>query len=339
MDTLTHAFIPFAIFALMQRPIRERAAAAVGGLAPDLDGVFAWMSHLHPNLYFLVHRGASHTPWGGLVLAVGLYALLQMRWLQARWPKFRAFQWAKGLGEEAALFFGVMVHLILDALTISGVPALWPFEAGRVSMNFFFFSIPWLLPVSGFLLWRRWRGRLSDRGLKVGLGVIVAFVVVVGGVRAWSYPNDVAPDAIVEPTPNDTRWSVATPYFVGDQAGFLVAVWERGEPQRTSLVLGNAPPEARSAAEAVFAHGDYVAWRWDSSGAIVVNATRLAGAWELEFIDAVRVAAPWRGAPAPLRKLFGAADSSDWSEGALRAVVEDGGRVVDVERPRGFMFG
>ena len=117
----------FAAWAGLPLPECAAAAAAgvLGGLAPDLDhrkskitqkaGLFGFVSSR-----MLKHRGVLHAPATYLVLAAVLFACIG----------------AHSLTRAAicGLLAGTASHLLLDALTPSGIPLLWPLTKKRISL-------------------------------------------------------------------------------------------------------------------------------------------------------------------------------------------------------------
>jgi membrane-bound metal-dependent hydrolase YbcI (DUF457 family) len=280
VDIFTHAILPMALLTLLRRRRAEVLAAGLGGAMPDMDVLVTWVTGLGDPFYIFTHRGWTHTLWGApLVGMAGLY-LFSRPWWARRWGRMGAFQWDRDTALAAS--FGGFLHLFLDALTISGVPLLWPLDLGRVSAQFYFYSAIYLTPFSALLIWWLYKGRLDHRRLMRGAALLVAAIVLAGGVRAATYPWDTPAGAVVQPTPVEVRWVVAVPveqgWAVEDRA------W-MGQEQRT-LVRGNATPAAAEAVRAAQGLGTYVGWRW-THPTPVVNTTAIEGGWRLEFRDAI----------------------------------------------------
>lgn len=279
MDIFTHALLPMALLAILRRSRAEQLAAGLGGAMPDMDTFFTWVAGFDDALYAFAHRGWSHSLWGAPLLALMGLAILAQPWWARRWPRMAAFQFTHFTAGAAAL--GGLAHIVLDSLTISGVPALWPLSTERFTANLFFFSVPYMTPVGLYLVWRLYRGRLDERWLLRGAAVLVAALVITGAVRAATVPRDLAAGAVLQPTPSEWRWVVATPtgggWDVEDHA-----VW--GEEHRFVFV-GNTSAASAGAVARAQQLGAYVAWRW-THPAPVVNATAIEGGWRVEFRDA-----------------------------------------------------
>lgn len=285
LDVFTHFVLPYAAATALRRPRAERLAAGLGGYAPDLDILWTWVPRVWPDAYPFVHRGFSHTVWGGAALAVALLWLLTRPAIRSRWKRLSALAFGGALAAIAVA--GSFTHtLLLDALTITGTPAFWPLTHERWTINFFFWGATLALPVSLYLTIQLWRGRASDRAVRIGGLVVVAVLVATAGVRAATYPDREA-GAVVVPTSTDWRWVRAEP-AVGPNgtAGWVLSnvVW--GETTASRSYFGNATGAALDAAEACRATGAYRAWRWGGNRAEVVNATVLPGGWRILFVDA-----------------------------------------------------
>ena len=93
----------------------ELGAAALGSLLPDIDHPkslvgrrLAWVSV--PVAALVGHRGVTHSLLAVLACAAGLWFL------------------GRELAWNAALLVGYLSHLAGDALTVSGIPLLWPWR-------------------------------------------------------------------------------------------------------------------------------------------------------------------------------------------------------------------
>jgi len=322
LDVLTHGFLPFAAATWLRRPKRERVAAAIGGFAPDLDTSWAWVAGLNPHLYPLGHRGASHTLIGAPLMAlllVGIVGLLGRRWARLRvgsLPKI-----------APALLLGAFSHLLLDALTITGVPLLWPFSLARYTLNWFFFSVPYMFVVALVLWIPVWRGKASERWTKIGSLVLVGVMIVAGGVRLASYPRDVAPNERVTPGASDWTWILTRRNETGVIAQG-VSWGHRGEP-----VFFGEPNRtvAQDAIDRCLRSDDSIAWRWGQWGEAVADATAdPRGGWNVTMRDGARLWMEHESSNAFGRRLFGGEDDR-----ALHCRVAADGS-VSVERRGGF---
>lgn len=89
--------------------------AAATAKAPDLD----------LKIPFLEHRGpASHSPWAACMYTITAMIVFGFLCNNLGLPLTVARDLALGLGT------GVILHQAADAMTISGVPLLWPIRSG-----------------------------------------------------------------------------------------------------------------------------------------------------------------------------------------------------------------
>lgn len=322
MDLFTHGFLPYAGATWLRRPPKERAAAAIGGFAPDADTLWAWAASIDPHLYPLVHRGASHTLLGAPLLALvafGVVGLLGRRRARFRFGSLSAV--------APALLLGALSHLVLDMLTITGVPLFWPFSDARLTLDWFFFSVPYMAPVALVLWIPVWRRRATERWVRRGSVVLLAILLAAGAVRFATYPHGAAPDETVTPGSTDWTWIVTRRNETGVHAQG-VSWGKRGdavffpEPSRTA---------AAPAIDACLGSPGGTAWRWGQWGLSVANATPTAeGGWNLTLRDGARLWMEHDDANAFGRRLFGSEDDR-----ALRCHVRPDGSVT-VERRGGF---
>lgn len=281
MDIFTHAVLPMAVVLLwLRRPRAQALAAGLGAAMPDVDFFLSWATRLGDPFYAFTHRGWSHTLWGAPLLALLGLAVLSRPWWARRWGRMEAFQ----LGRWAAMAAvgGAWSHLALDMLTITGVPLLWPLSAERFTLNVFFFSALYMVPVSAYLVWRLAKGTLGDELLRRGTALLVIAMVLGGGLRLATMPRDLPEGAVVQPTPTEVRWVVAVPVEQGWEVrdhGLFVG-------SERSAFRGNASSEAQEAVARAQALGSYTGWRWGNPTP-VVNATPIEGGWRVEFRDAV----------------------------------------------------
>ncbi|MCA1814740.1 MAG: metal-dependent hydrolase [Halobacteriales archaeon] len=326
MDIFTHALLPLALYAALRRPWPECLAAGLGAAMPDMDLLLSWAQGLDDRLYFTVHRGWSHTLWGAPLFAVLGLALLSRPWWRTRLgglgPRFAAFQLAPLT--LLAVLLGAWSHLLLDWPTLTGVAALWPFSLQRATLNLYFFGVFAVTPVSAWVFWRLLRGTLTRALLLRAAALVAVALLATAGLREATLPRDVPAGAVVVPTPNDLRWIVAEP----EAGGWVVhdhdALAGDGEAHE---FLGNLSEDAIPAVVRAQALGTYAAWAWNHP-APVLNSTRLADGWRIEFRDAVMLH----------RNATGGWLAELTAEPEPLVVEVHGERAVVAARPTGFGF-
>lgn len=290
VDVATHFLVPYAgalaALGYWRRDApgdarRAGLAAAFGaaGFAPDLDGAFDWSSVFFDSLYWLQHRGASHSLVGAAVLGLALVGGLAL--LARRFPRrFGLFAWQPAFWWVAIL--GAWTHLVLDGITYSGVPLLWPVVWGRWSLQLFHWLVWWLFPVGALVLVAHALGRLPRRGVVVAGALIVAALVLIAGVRAWSMPRDLEPDAQVYPRSSPLEWTVLQPLPNGSWDAQL---WRLGQTSEPRVFVHDVPPAAEDAVARARDTGAYRGFLLGQFGPVVVLATPLDDGWNVTFTD------------------------------------------------------
>lgn len=289
VDVATHLLVPYAaallalgFWARDAQGDRPRAAVAavfgVAGAAPDADGLFDRLSNVADSLYWMQHRGVSHSLVGAPLFGLALMLLLVLaaRW----WPRrFGLFAWRRSLVPAAIL--GSWTHLLLDAVTYGGIPLWWPFAFGRVTTLSFHWLVFWMLPLSGGVLLLHAWGRLDRRAVIVGGAVAVAVLLVLAGFRAATRPD--APEGgFVFPRSSEREWVVLTPLPNGSWRGVLVTP----EGERAPHVFhADVPAEAEAAVARARDTDAYRGFLMGAFGPEVVTARLEGGAWNVTFVD------------------------------------------------------
>lgn len=207
MDVATHALVPYAFglvvaawagrfergwgVAADESASRDKLrwswviAFAIAAVAPDLDVLYAWARH-STGLFALQHRGLSHSLIGAPVHALLLLFVAHLA--SVRWPhrfgrlRFRAsFLFAAVLGSWS--------HLVLDIVTLNGVPAFWPFVDTRYSLGIFHWLVPWMFPVSLVILLLHVWGKLGRPIVRVSGTTLLVVLLVIGGLRLEGQPE------------------------------------------------------------------------------------------------------------------------------------------------------
>lgn len=289
MDIATHALLPYAaallVLGLWRRGAegdraRMALAAVVGaaGFAPDLDGVLRPLVKRIDALWFLQHRGLSHSFLGAPVFALVLVLLLAGA---ARfWPRvFGLFAWRWAF--VPALVAGSWTHLALDWVTYAGVPALFPFSDARFSLEWYHWLIAWLLPVSGLVLALHAWGKLSARGVLACAAVLVLVLAGIAVDRLVERPTP-ATDQLVFPRPSAGEWTLLTHLPNGT---WRAELWHRGATSETQLYPDDAPPAARDAIARARDTDAYRGFHLGHHGPLVTRASPIPGGWHVDFVD------------------------------------------------------
>lgn len=281
MDAITHVLLAhaaaFTAVTLWRRKGARAFAAAAGAaaLAPDLDVFLAPLTLFEP-LYFLGHRGATHSLVGAPLAGLAFLAILHP--LAGRFRRLAIFRWRRGFA--LAALWGGWSHLLLDVVTRQGVVLAWPLNDIRYSVEWFYYLIWWLAPISLFGMWQRYRGKWSDRGYLRLVAVVLALIVIVGGVRLTGKPDG----EHVYSTPSEFEWIVAEAHDNGSWNIRLV----RGDASIDGQWYVPAVPIGSELA--VMAARETLAYRaflMDGTGPYVATAVPAPGGWNVTILDAV----------------------------------------------------
>jgi len=280
VDVFSHFALPYVVVYVLTRHRSAALAAGIGGVAPDLDSL-TWVVSLWDPLYFLGHRGFSHSLLGAPLYALGAVLLL------------RAPFWRRVLPIHAELKFGPRAiaialafsytHLALDALTHWGVPLFFPWSVERFSAGWFFYSVTAMAPVSIWLVWRTARGTDTQRTRRVALALLVAVLVVAGATRSATYPRGEAFDLAV-PGATEWSWTTLARHEKGWSATFYSFGREVGEAEYLELPIDD--PGARDAVDRARGHVEHRAFMLYTAGPHVTQAeARDDGGWNVTFLD------------------------------------------------------
>lgn len=95
------------------------ATTVVGALLPDIDHPKSWMGRLFPPLAYLLNRRYGHR-----TITHSAVALLGLSFVVSSVEQLATGKSALGL----VFFFAYLSHLVLDMVTLQGVPLLYPFS-------------------------------------------------------------------------------------------------------------------------------------------------------------------------------------------------------------------
>ncbi len=314
MDVFTHVLLGYAagiiLFAALGRPSHASATsyglvAAASAFAPDLDAFVAPLSYFD-SLYWLQHRGASHSLLGAPV-AAWLFVRLLGR-LSRRWNSLSAARWWPGAWRP--LLLGAWSHLLLDGITHHGIPLFWPLSPTPWSLEWYYWIVWWLAPPAAGVLWLRWRRHWSDARVLQAGAVIVLVLLVLGGVRVLS-----APDGDTYATRHPLEWIVVDEQAEGTRVDLM----------RGDTVLDSAwypwhlPAGSTGAVAAIRQTSAYDGFLMASIGPLVWQIEASAhqdGGWNITLLDVVQ---RFEARSAPF--------SSDFAREAseLRATVDESG--------------
>lgn len=288
MDIATHLLVPYAAalaaFGYWRKGgsgDRRRASAAavvgVAGFAPDLDGLLDGIAEALPDYYWLQHRGVSHTLLFSPLFAFTLVGSLSL--LARRWPaRFGLFSWRASFVPWAVL--GAWSHLMLDAVTLAGVPLWWPFAFGRTAFMLFHWLVIWLLPPAALVLGLHAFGKLDRRRLVQAGAALALVLVVLAGWRLAERPD--MEEALVFPRDSAREWLVVRQ---AANESHHAALWRDGNLHDDMWFEPAEPAAAASAIGRARDTGGYKGFLMGSYGPEVVQAAREGDAWRVRFTD------------------------------------------------------
>ncbi|TLZ62940.1 MAG: metal-dependent hydrolase [Methanobacteriota archaeon] len=271
MDWFTHIFAAVAIGIALGSRRKVLLAIAFGAMAPDLDALLTPVTLVAPQLWFLDHR--TFRLWR------------------------RVFRVDISLPMDRTvvlpIFAGVLLHILMDLLTIQGPALFTPFSATRFQLDWFYFVDIAPLAISSPLvvltLWKLGSPKLRTR-------VIAVLLVAVLATGAWRGITKTAvesanPGAAIVPTQNPQTWWTWRELANGTieirlaEAGRAAALYRATFPLLQVNGSSQGLERARTAAESTI---DFTAFMLNAY-AVALNATLGPdGYWWLGYFDPVR---------------------------------------------------
>ncbi len=298
MDVFSHFLLPFGValvvFGLWRHPPEDPGPGQVNrrqdlialavvfgaaGASPDLDSIYHGLRHTG-DLYFLQHRGVSHTllgaPLHGLV-STGLIVLTarifpkRLGWLH----------WRAAYIPTAVL--GGFSHLLLDAWTYGGVPLWWPITSQAVSLNLYPWLLIWMVPPAGIVTVLWLLGRLSTRRVAIFTIVLVLLVAANGGIRIAERPP-ILEEEQAYPRSMYQEWIVLTPDQENEDAWF-VQIYFDGRPQEPQWHnQTRIEPGSEDALRLAKETNDHRGFTMNTFGPIIIETEPLDDhTWEITF--------------------------------------------------------
>jgi inner membrane protein len=168
MDTVTHALAGTLI---AQAGFRQRmgrvatVALTVSAAAPDLDGLAGLGDTAS---YLSLHRGITHSFFGGAILALLLAAIFY------RFSAYKHYARLAGL-----CYLGILGHMLLDLLTSYGTRVFLPFSNQRFAWDTLFIIDVFVsgIVIAGMLL----AYRFTSQSIRIGrtaLTILVAYILL-----------------------------------------------------------------------------------------------------------------------------------------------------------------
>jgi len=295
VDWFTHIFTAVAIALALRLGRKTALAMGFGAMAPDLDALLTPITVVAPQLWFLDHRTFSHSLLLGLPWALGVTWVFQRPALLRLWRRVFRVDIALPMDRTIVLpmFAGVLLHILMDALTIQGPALFAPFSVMRFQLDWFYFVDILPLAVSSPIivlgLWRLGSAKLRTRLIAVLLVALLAMGAWRGVTKTEVAATD--PAATVIPTQNSQTWWTWRGLPNGSVQVSLVEAGRPGPLFRATFPIlqvngmSQGLVRARAIAESTV---DYTAFTLNAY-AVALNATLLSdGTWWLGYFDPVR---------------------------------------------------
>jgi inner membrane protein len=321
MDFFSHALLPYILGSFLRLEKRLLAALVLGGIAPDLDVLLAWINNIYPTTFLLVHRGITHTLFFGFFFGLLIFYLASRDTIRSFLGRFIKFDLDFSLFSLAFVYAGVLIHLFVDYTTTRGVPLFYPWQAVRYSANIFSQIEPVILIASLLVLAVLARERSRIKFNKNLFIVFMLFFLIVGGIRiegkaaAESFFS--GQNAEIYPDSNLFSWAV----LENDSGQFLVYGYDSliGKATNSSafskITVASSITEAKVAIAAAEKLPLVLLFRWRAY-AVAINATSHNGSWIIEYYDPLVRAQMANSGPIFRQALKG--------YGSIRVRVEDG---------------
>ena len=321
MDFFSHAVLAYLLGSYLGLDKRLLAALVLGGIAPDLDILIAWINNIYPTPLLLVHRGITHTLFFGFFFSLLILYLASREQIKSFLARFIKFDLDFSATSMAVVYAGVLLHLFVDYTTTRGVPLFYPWQAVRYSANIFSQIEPIMLIASLLVLAVLVRERHRVKFNKNMFMVFLLFFLIVGGIRieGKAAAGGVFNGQNIEiyPDSNIFSWVI----LENDGIQFLVYGYNslNGKATNSSafakITVASSITEAEIAIGAAEKLPQVKLFRWRAY-AVAINASSKNGSWDIDYYDPLVRAQMANSGPVFRPALKG--------YGSVRVRVEDG---------------
>ena len=290
MDLFSHALLAYILGSFLGLDKKLLAALVLGGIAPDLDVLIAWINNVYPTTFLLVHRGITHTLFFGFFFALLIFYLASREQIKSFLARFIKFDLDFSATSMAFVYAGVLLHLFVDYTTTRGVPLFYPWQAVRYSANIFSQIEPVMLIASLLVLAVLVRGRHRVKFNKNLFIIFLVFFLIVGGIRiegkaaAREFFN--GQNAEIYPDSNLFSWVI----LENDGIQFLVYGYDslNGKATNSSafpkMTVASSVTQAKAAIDVAEKLPQVELFRWRAY-AVAINASSQNGSWDIDYYD------------------------------------------------------
>lgn len=293
MDLFTHALFPYLFGNYFKKRKEEITAFVLGGIAPDFDIFLLLIQYLYPTFFLITHRGITHSIFFGFFTGVIVLYLASRDSVKKRVQRYISFGPVFSRRNIVYAFAGIIIHLILDYSTTSGVPLFYPFDATRYSAELFFYTDTYLTIVSLIMVIYLFRKPFQT-------GTIAKFLIILllisGGLGALRF----AEKSNAEQFFHDTSikfFSTMDPFnwYAQKEESTKIEIYEYNGLKGTSQYNDTFPRlnviSGGDGLDNALRLADELAqlkmFRWRARS-VAVNASYSNGTWSLEYYDPIQ---------------------------------------------------
>jgi membrane-bound metal-dependent hydrolase YbcI (DUF457 family) len=230
MDPLSHVVIGRALIAAVDDQANRvgrgaGAAAILGALAPDVDGLlipFGW------DIYLRLHEIGTHSIAGAIAVGVASGALVSIvRGTRAFTPRPTEL--------IVAGIAGSLSHVVLDLVCGARIRIGWPVLNARVTLPLIAMADPWFVAPCAMALVAAIAVRRYTRSIARGL---LATIVALLSVKAVMLQQAVhtAPARFASPSALEARFGSLTEWYGYERGADALRGWRLNARRRTSTV-------------------------------------------------------------------------------------------------------
>ena len=290
MDLFSHALFPYLLGSYFKKQKQEITAFVIGGIAPDADIFLLWIQYLYPTYFLITHRGITHSIFFGFITGMIVLYIASTDAVKSIVRKKIDYEPVFTIQNIYYCFAGVIIHLIFDYSTTSGIPLFYPVEVKKYSAELFFYTDIFLTILSLTIVLFLFKKPFSYRKIT---GFLLIFMVFTGGLTAFriiekNNAEDFFDDGIVKifPSINPFEW------YAMKEDGDLIRIYEydgfrrtityNDTFQRLNVISGGMGLEDAIRRSDGFPQIKMFKWRARSTA---LNETLFNNTWSLEYYD------------------------------------------------------
>ena len=134
MDPITHALVAYSLLFWIDKihPIPKKYVVpiVIGSMLPDLDMLFNFIVYFFPKVFWLEHRGITHSFIGVIPFVIAVAAILNIKKINTLIWKDEKYSdlnfWS--IGGIVSLYIGTILHFSVDIIVPTGMMIFFPFS-------------------------------------------------------------------------------------------------------------------------------------------------------------------------------------------------------------------